>query len=351
MVKPLVLVADDNINNTEMLSDMLAFHGYQILQAYNGIEVFERIAENPLPDLILLDVMMPGMDGIDVCKKLKSESETRDIPVVFLSALNESEHIIKGLEAGGVDYIGKPFRLQEVLARVKTHITVRMQHLQLKEQYFEIERLQRTVRKFISQKALESIQAQLENKDTNPEEPEFETMTVMFTDIADFTAISEHTNPKVLIADLLIYMNTLSEAVHQNNGQIDKFLGDGVFAFFEDANDALNAAIDIQREIVKFNAEQEQNGRNPFRTRIGLATGDILQTTFGFNDRFEYTTIGDRVNTASRLQSESPIGGVIMDEATFIAVGQPKNLIQDKIILKGKQEAEQTYAIAPEDIL
>jgi len=350
MDKATVLIVDDLMDNVNLLADMLDTQGYHVLKAFNGREVFEVLAKNPHPDLILLDVMMPEMDGLAVCTKLKSDPETEEIPVIFLSALNEPKQIIAGLNVGGVDYIGKPFHMQEIIARVKTHVILRQQHQQLQKQYYEIERLQRIVQKFISQRALQSIEANLEADELSLDEPEFETMTIMFTDIAGFTAISASVNPKTLISDLLVYMNTLSGVVHEHNGQIDKFLGDGLFAFFEDAHDAFNAAFAIQRELLSFNSEQVQNGRKAFYTRIGLATGDILQTTFGFDDRFEYTTIGDRVNIASRLQAEAPIGGVMMDESTYQAVGQPENAVQDKIALKGKQEAEQTYVISPEHI-
>lgn len=350
MDKATILIVDDTMDNTILLGDILAVQGYHILKAFDGLEVFDVLAENPHPDLILLDIMMPEMDGLEVCEKLKADPKTKDIPIIFISALSEPGQIVEGLNAGGVDYIGKPFNMQEIIARVKIHMTIRQQHQQLQKQYYEIERLQRIVQKFISQKALESIEATLDSESAILTPPEFETMTIMFTDIANFTTISERVNPKTLISDLLIYMNILSWVVHEHNGQIDKFLGDGLFAFFENAQDALNAAYDIQQELLKFNVEQTETEHEPFYTRIGLATGDILQTTLGFDDRFEYTTIGDRVNTASRLQSKAPIGGIMMDEATYLAVGEPQNVAPDKILLKGKQEAEQTFAITPEAI-
>lgn len=176
-------------------------------------------------------------------------------------------------------------------------------------------------------------------------------MTIMFTDVAQFTSISEVSDPEILMGDLVIYMNILSWVIHNHNGQIDKFPEDGIFAFFEDTNDAFNAGLDIQRELLKFNAEQEQHERAKFLTRIGLATGRILQATLGFDDRLEHTMIGDCVNTAARLQGKALVGGILMDETTYIAIGQPNCTAQAAIALKGKIKLEQTYAIALGDIV
>jgi adenylate cyclase len=350
MEKQSILIVDDAITNTKLLAGILKSRGYHVMIANGGLEALELLETQEAPDLIILDVMMPDLDGFEVCRRLKENPRLEAIPVIFASALSEPEHVVTGLEVGGVDYIGKPFNMAEILARVKIHMTMRSQQRELQAQYQEIERLQRVVRKFLSDSAWQSIEADLGINQSVHQSANFESMTLMFTDVAQFTTISEGTDPELLMADLVIYMNVLSWVIHSHNGQIDKFLGDGIFAFFEDANDALNASIDIQRELLKFNAEQEEHEREMFLTRIGLATGRILQATLGFDDRLEHTIIGDRVNTAARLQGEAPVGGVLMDEPTYIAVGQPDISLQDSIELKGKANLEQIYAILPEDI-
>lgn len=350
MPKPTIFIVDDNLSNTTMLSDILTVYDYQTLVAVNAKDVFELLDKKQFPDLILLDVMMPDIDGFELCRRLKIDSRTEDIPIIFMSALSETEYIVKGFEAGAVDYIGKPFKMVEVMARVKTHIKTRVQQQQLQAHYNEIERLQRVLRKFLSQSAWRSIEADLGINQAAVPELRYETATIMFTDVAQFTTISENLEPDQLMGDLIVYMNTLSWVVHKNNGEIDKFLGDGLFAFFEDAAKALNASIEIQKELLKFNDMQQQAGREVFLTRIGLATGRILQTTLGFGDRLEHTIIGDRVNTAARLQAKAPVGGILMDEATFLAAGSPKDTEQDAIELKGKAQLETTHEITPEMI-
>jgi adenylate cyclase len=345
-----VLIVDDSSANTTMLAEILGQHGYQTLVAESAKAVFELLNQGRIPDLILLDVMMPDMDGFELCRRLKIDSRTEDIPIIFMSALNETKDIVEGFEAGAVDYIEKPFKIVEALARVKTHINTRIQQQQLQAHYNEIERLQRVLRKFLSQSAWRSIEADLGINQAAAPELRYETATIMFTDVAAFTSISEALEPEQLMADLIVYMNTLSWVVHKHKGEIDKFLGDGLFAFFEDASEALEAATEIQQELFKFNDMQRQAKREVFLTRIGLATGRILQTTLGFGDRLEHTIIGDRVNTASRLQAKASIGGILMDEATFLAAGSPENTIQDAIELKGKAKLESTYAMLSEAI-
>jgi len=118
-----ILIVDDTPANLTVLRQILAEHGYRARPALSG-EIALRTIQSDLPDLILLDILMPGMDGYEVCKRLKAEEKTRDVPVIFISALNEIEDKMRAFSAGGVDYISKPFQAQEILARVKTHLTL-----------------------------------------------------------------------------------------------------------------------------------------------------------------------------------------------------------------------------------
>ncbi len=122
--KPLVLIVDDILNNLQIIGNTLIEEGYEISMATNGIQALSMV-DTILPDLILLDVMMPDMDGFEVCRKLKDNDFTKEIPVIFLTAKNETEDIVKGFEAGGIDYIVKPFNSSELLARVNTYVELK----------------------------------------------------------------------------------------------------------------------------------------------------------------------------------------------------------------------------------
>lgn len=122
--KPRILIVDDEPANIKILGELLK-DNYRIIMAKNGPDALERARDKEPPDIVLLDVVMPGMDGYEVCKELKSDLRTRDIPVIFVTAMSEEEHEIKGFELGAVDYISKPFRPAVIKARVKTHIELK----------------------------------------------------------------------------------------------------------------------------------------------------------------------------------------------------------------------------------
>ncbi|MCP4105084.1 MAG: response regulator [Desulfobacteraceae bacterium] len=131
--QPSVLVTDDNIQNLQVLSEMLRSRNYKVATVKDGFKAL-KFAKTKNPDIILLDIIMPEMDGFEVCRQLKSKDNTKDIPIIFISALNETEDIVKGFRAGGADYITKPFQSEEVLARIEAHLNLRrlQKHLQEK---------------------------------------------------------------------------------------------------------------------------------------------------------------------------------------------------------------------------
>src|SRR5204863_3871663 len=119
-----ILVVDDVQQNIQVVGTMLREAGYSIMPATSGLTALQRV-QKKLPDLILLDFMMPEMDGLEVCRRLKSDAATRQIPIIFLTASNEMSHLVQGLEAGAVDYVTKPFNPPELLARVRTHLELK----------------------------------------------------------------------------------------------------------------------------------------------------------------------------------------------------------------------------------
>ena len=135
---PQILLVDDNATNLQVLYQTLEGNGYRLLAARSGKDAI-AIAQRAVPDVILLDVMMPEMDGFDTCAHLKADARTRDAAIIFLSALTEPSDKVRGLELGAVDFVNKPFQAQEVLARVRTHLTIRDLHKQLRQRNEELE--------------------------------------------------------------------------------------------------------------------------------------------------------------------------------------------------------------------
>ncbi len=342
----LLLLVDDNPMNLDMLDTILKVGGYRTATYLRSSEALEDLKQLQ-PDLILLDISMPIMDGFEFCERAKADEATLHIPVIFISALDTAEDKVRGFQVGGADYITKPFQMEEVLARVENQLTMQRQKAELIHHLTQIEHLQGILRSFLSTSAWESLKTDFLISDSGYE-PEYEVMTIMMTDVEGFTKLSESLEPDDLIATLSLYMNMLSRIVYQHNGEVDKFMGDGMFAFFRDANDALAAAQRIMARVHMFNRQQESRGGTPMPTRIGLATGRVLLALIGSSSRREYTLIGDRVNVASRLQGLAPVGLIALDERTYVTAGRPDYHSLAQMPMKGKASEEPVYFIKPD---
>lgn len=347
-----ILIVDDMPANLSLLSAMLTAQGYEVRAAINGAMALMSAATAP-PELILLDVSMPQMDGYEVCRRLKADPRTADIPVIFLSAMTAIGDKVAAFEAGGVDYVTKPFELREVLARVGTQLLLHRQRRELlrqrkelEDRYGQIHQMHAALRGYLSDRAWESIEESVSSK--RPSAPAREVLTVLVTDIESFVRLSEREDPGPLLADLSLYMSTLSQVVYDHRGEVDKYVGDGMLAFFRSAPDALAAGRQIQHRVAAFNRHQRSQGRPAFPTRIGLATGPVLFASIGSSGRREFTIIGDRVNMAFRMQAQATAGGLLVDEATFTAAGSPGGAVEVMARIRGKQGEEKLYSFAPE---
>jgi class 3 adenylate cyclase len=347
-----ILVVDDNPINLSLLTRILAGEGYEVRSADNGAAALEA-AFARAPDILLLDINMPGANGFEVCEALKTDPRTRSVPVIFISALDAIGDKVAAFDAGGVDYVTKPFQIKEVLVRVATQLTLHRQHRELEEQrrelferHAELQKLHRILRGYVSGRAWDSIVSGATSLEIQP--PTRETLTILVSDIVSFVQLSERLSPGSLLADLDTYMTRVAGVVSDHGGQIDKFLGDGVLAFFKEAPAALRAACQLQRSIAAFNAERGASGAPPFHTRVGLATGPVVLASLGSGSRREFTIIGDSVNLASRLQSDAAPGGVLMDEATYVAAGRPAEAVSSLLPIRGKSEPVAVHELPPD---
>lgn len=218
----------------------------------------------------------------------------------------------------------------------------------LAERTRELERLQGVVRTLVSHKAWQEAQATGSAEPRRRSTVEIQPLTILFTDVEGFTRLSEAADPEVLLDSLNEYLNILATTVYQHRGDVDKFLGDGMFAFFEDPAAALHAALWIQQRVSAFNAQQIAGLRPPLPTRVGLATGISLVGRVGSRDRQEITVLGDAVNLASRLQAHAAPGGLVMDHATFEAAGRPAAAWQTLVKVPGKSGTQMVFEVVPE---
>ena len=348
-----VLIVDDNAQSVDMLAAVLVHAGYKLCKAYNGSQALES-AESEVPDLVLLDVNIPGMDGFQVCRALKQNPQTRDVPVIFISALGDLDKKLQAFEEGGVDYVTKPFHVQEVTARVKAHVTIRKLQAQLEtrfdEQATELSEVNDAYGRFVPHEFLSFLNKESITQVQLADHEERE-MTIMFADIRDFTPLSESMNPQENFRFLNSYLSRVSPVIGQHNGFIDKYIGDEIMALFpRSPDDAEQAAIALQIEVALYNQHRGNCGYDPVRIGISLHTGRLMLGIIGEDKRLEGTVISDAVNLASRIESLTKLYGVscVASESTVDGLRDRDRYrlrSLDEVRVRGRKNSIRLYEI------
>ncbi len=335
-------MVDDNPTNLEVLRVRLNAQGYEVVTAVDGEDGLRRARELE-PDLVLLDVMMPKLDGISVLKELKGDAALRFIPVILVTAKADTRDIVNGLEAGGDDYLTKPFEQAALVARVRSllrikelHDTVQLQAAQLKEwnrsleervatQVAEIERIGR-LRRFLAPQVAQMI-ASSDAPDSLLASHRRE-VTVLFCDLRGFTAFVESSEPEEVTAVLREYHESMGELIFQYEGTLERFLGDGIMIIFNDpipypdhTERAVRLALDMRKKVVDLAKGWARKG-HVLGMGIGIASGYATLGQVGFEHRREYTANGSVINLASRLCDEAKPGQIVISQRAFAAVEQ-----------------------------
>lgn len=358
---PRILLVDDEPNNLFLLEELLLSEGYVPLKAASGSEALE-IATESLPDLIVLDVMMPDMDGFEVCQRLRDDPKLQTVPVIFLTALDDDQSRLRGLEMMGDDYLTKPINCQLVLAKIASLLRLaRLRSQQSRQQViaaWEVnDYISEKFRLFVPEqylnriapKGVESIQL------GNAREEE---MTVLFCDIRGFTSIAESQSAMDTFKWLNAFFTQMSQAIADHHGFVDKFLGDAILAVFDrsecHAADAIDAALTMQQRLDEFNSDRyPYNLDLPINVGIGIHTGQGLIGTVGSDQRMDSTVIGDVVNTAARLEELTKFYHctILASHATVEHVKKtpPSQSFEsrwiDRVTPRGKQQALDLYEI------
>jgi len=318
-----ILVVDDTPANLQALSATLKEKGYQISVATNGQQALEAVAR-VRPDLILLDVVMPEMDGFEACRRLKSSDATNDIPIIFLTARAESEDIVKGFELGAVDYVPKPFNAPELLARVNTHLTM--------------DRLHRENERLLLSILPASIATRLKSGDAGIAD-HYPEVSVLFADIVGFTVLSGGMSPKPLVSMLDDLFTEFDELAHRHRVEKIKTIGDCYMAVCgvpDSRPDHAAALADMALEMLDCLNEFNQSRSTTLHIRIGLNTGPVVAGVIG-RSKFIYDLWGDTVNTASRMESTGlPDHIQITEEMQRVLAPQFELAERGEVDVKGK---------------
>ena len=362
-----LLLVDDNVTNLQVLHQTLDGRGYKLLVAKSGASAL-AIAAKAKPSLILLDIMMPEMDGYEVCQQLKSDPELKDIPIIFLSALTDTKDKVKGLDLGAVDYISKPFQPEEVIARVNTHLTISSLKRDLAEKNQELQTandiLEERVRKRTAElTALNAIYERfvpreflnLLGKKSILEirlgDQIKQKMTVMFADVRGWTTLSESMSPRENFNFINAYLQWVSPVIKEHHGFIDQYYGDGVMALFPGtADDAVQAAVAMHAAVKNFNNQREQQGLPPVGIGVGLHIGDLMLGIIGSEDRLQGAVVADVVNSAARMEGLTRIYGssISISEPILSSLKDPdiyNHRFVDKVRVKGKDVPVIVYEI------
>ena len=310
-----ILVVDDNGDLRDYISNVLQRQGYQVRTAHHGIAAAEML-ETYQPDLILTDLMMPRMSGLELLQQVRHNERLNSIPVVLLTAKVDDETRIEGVEQGADAYLGKPFNDRELLAEVRNLLALKENERRVQElnQYLTESVLRRFLPASLVEKAA-SGDLQLDLK------PEPRLITVLFSDIVGFTPLSDQLGATRLAQLLNEYLDAMTEAIFASGGTVDKFMGDGVLALFgapedlpptEQAKRSLAAIHRMHDTLASLNRRWQQERIPEIRVRYGLHQGDAVVGLFGSAVRADYTAIGPCVNIASRLQEVADPNGALI---------------------------------------
>jgi adenylate cyclase len=363
-VAPRILVVDDIPANVRLMEAVLRSNGYEVVPAASGAEALDAIAASP-PDLILLDVQMPGMTGYDVCRRVREDPAHAFLPIVMVTS-SEGEDRVLAIEAGADDFIQKPFNQQELLARVRSLLRIKGYHdtilsqaemladlnrdleARVQDQVGEIDKLSR-LRRFLSPQLADLIASPGNESLLDSHRRE---ITVVFCDLRGFTAFSENAEPEEVMAILAEFHGELGQLVFRFGGTLERFSGDALMIFFNDPFEtpdpplqALLMALAMQERFAELGAAWRKRGHD-LALGIGIAVGYATLGRIGFEGRFDYGAVGSVVNLAARLCAEALGGQILLAASAFGAVegtvsAEPLALLT----LKGFPRPVQAYLV------
>jgi len=360
---PKVLVVDDVPQNVRLLEAVLTSNGFAVISASSGPEALERVVADH-PDLVLLDIQMPGMNGYEVCRRLREDPTTRFLPVVMVTA-SDTEVRFNAVEAGADDFVTKPFNQQELLLRVRSLVRIKQYHdtiesqtaelallnrdleARVAEQVDELERLTR-LRRFLSPTLAELV---LSSGDSILESHRRE-IAVLFADLRGWTAFSVTTEPEEVMVVIREFHNAMGELIRRFEATVGWFAGDGLMVWFNDpipcpdpAARAVEMALSMREVMGGLTSKWRKRGHD-LDFSVGIALGYATLGRIGFDGRYDYGAVGSVMNLASRICDEAGSGQVLVTERVFaeiehLVVAEPAG----ELTLKGFAKPMPAYSV------
>jgi adenylate cyclase len=352
-----ILVVDDVEKNVRLLADVLTARGFRTSTAASGVAALASIQHDP-PDLVLLDVMMPGMDGYAVCQAIRADARHAMLPVVLVTALDPAQERVKGLEAGADDFLNKPVNQAELMARVRSLLRIKAYQDEIQRQKNElaqwnltleqrvadgVKQLERVgrLKRFFSPQLAEAI---VGGGADDPLKSHRREITVVFLDLRGFTAFTETADPEEVMGVLREYHAAMGRLILEHEGTLERFTGDGIMVFFNDpvpvpdpAPRAVRMALRMQAEVALL-AEGWRRRGYALSMGVGIAMGFATIGAIGFEGRIDYGAIGTVTNLAARLCAEAAGDEVLVSQRVVAALGPGfSTAARGEIQLKGFQ--------------
>jgi class 3 adenylate cyclase len=329
---PRILVVDDNPANVDILQARLVANGYEILTASDGEQALQAIREHQ-PDLVLLDVMMPKLDGIEVCRRVRADPSIPFVPIILVTAKSEPKDVVAALEAGGDEYLTKPVDQAALVARVKSMLRIkalqdtirewnRTLEQRVEEQLEQLQRLGR-LKRFFSPQLAELI---LAGGAEDPLKSHRREVVVVFLDLRGFTAFAETTEPEEIMGVLREYHAEMGHTILVHEGTLERFAGDGIMVFFNDPVPvpdaparAVRMVLVMRERLTELTAKWRKRGFD-LGFGAGIAQGYATIGAVGFEGRWDYGAIGNVTNLAARLCSEAKPGQILIAQRVLASV-------------------------------
>ena len=335
---PRILVVDDNELNREIMASRLGAHGYATLQAADGEEALAAVGRHA-PDLIILDVMMPQPDGLEVCRRLKGSTASEFVPIILVTAKANTDDVVAGLDAGADEYLTKPVDQAALMARVRSALRIKSLHDQVRAQAADLANLNRTLTQRVEEQIVElerigrlkgflppQVAKLVSSGDGSLLESHRREISVVFCDLRGFTSFAEAADPEEVISVLREYHDTLGVLVDKFEGTVERFTGDGLLVLFNDplpchdpSGTAVRMAVEMRTEVARLISKWGRYGHD-LGFGVGIAHGYATLGCIGFRGRFQYSVTGTVANRASRLCDKALDGQILVDAKVYAEV-------------------------------
>jgi adenylate cyclase len=334
-----ILIVDDTVDNIKLLSDLLEVEGYQVRSSASGPEALAALSRDPY-DLVLLDILMPDMNGYEVCRRIRQDTRLATLPVVMVTALDAKEERVKGLEAGADEFLSRPINHPELLARARSLLRIKRMHDHMQRQALElaewaatleqrvarevaeVERLSR-LKRFFSPKVADLI---VSGAAGDPLHGHRREIVVIYLDLRGFTAFAESWEPEEVMRALAAYHAAMGRIVVDYEATLERFTGDAMMVFIGDpvavdepAEKAVSVALAMREAALDLSAKWKKRGVD-LGLAIGIDQGFATVGAIGFEGRVDYAAIGTVTNLACRLCQHARAGEVLLSQRVYVEV-------------------------------